>query len=344
MGDRKKIGNMEEFAAVSGISRPTVSKYFNDPGSVRQSTRARIEAALEQYDYRPNIYAMNQNRRMTKTIGIVVPYLADPFFTEIARTIEMRCIEAGFRTILQSSHGDTQRETDNLENLLALKPAGVLLGPLGRSSDRTAVESFCAEVPTVLVDANLEGLGVGFVGSNNDQSIDLIVDYLCRSGEPPVFFEMAEPPNPNAIKRRRAYGNAMERVGCSPQYIRVEGRGWDFEEIGYRQGLRVIAERGLATNTVLCSNDRLAMGFLAAAYELGHRVGRGAGCALRVAGHDDHPLTRYTCPTLTTVSQDYVSIARASAETLLGVIESGDISESQGTTLFDGELIMRESA
>ena len=56
-----KVKNMEEFAALSGISRPTVSKYFNDPGSVRASTRERIETALARYDYRPNIFAMNQS-------------------------------------------------------------------------------------------------------------------------------------------------------------------------------------------------------------------------------------------------------------------------------------------
>ena len=80
-----KIQNMEEFANLSGISRPTVSKYFNDPDSVRASTRVRIEAALERHEYRPNIYAMNQNRKLTKNIGIVVPLLSDPYFAEIAR-------------------------------------------------------------------------------------------------------------------------------------------------------------------------------------------------------------------------------------------------------------------
>ena len=80
-----KIKNMEDFAAVSGISRPTVSKYFNDPDSVRKTTRAKIEAALARYDYRPNIYAINQNRSRTKNIGLVVPNLTDPFFAEMAR-------------------------------------------------------------------------------------------------------------------------------------------------------------------------------------------------------------------------------------------------------------------
>ena len=133
----KKIRTMEEFASVSGISRPTVSKYFNDPNSVRHTTRARIEAALERYDYRPNIYAMNQNRRMTKTIGIVVPYLADPFFAEIARNIERRCLDEGFWPILISSHGEEQLELDILDTLRSLKPAGVLLAPLGRRVERS---------------------------------------------------------------------------------------------------------------------------------------------------------------------------------------------------------------
>ncbi|MEM6986765.1 MAG: LacI family DNA-binding transcriptional regulator, partial [Pseudomonadota bacterium] len=84
---RAKIRNMEEFAAAVGISRPTVSKYFNDPSSVRDSTRIRIEAALKRFEYRPNIYAINQNRRHTKNIGIVVPYLADPCFAEMVRVI-----------------------------------------------------------------------------------------------------------------------------------------------------------------------------------------------------------------------------------------------------------------
>lgn len=339
-----KIRNMEEFAAISGISRPTVSKYFNDPNSVRKSTRERIERALEQYDYRPNIYAINQNRRLTRNVGIVVPYLSDPFFAEIARNVENLVIDVGYRPILLNSQGSTEQEIDNLDNLRSIKPAGVLFAPLGRASDRSAVEAFCADVPTVLFDRDIDDLGEAFIGSNNDQSIALIVEFLCRTGEPPAFFEMRIPTNPNALKRRNAYQAAMDRLGHDPHLIQVEGEGWDFEEIGFREGGRVIAQRELPTNTILCSNDRLAIGFLSAAYEMGQRVGMGVGCAMRVAGHDDHPFSRYTCPTLTTVSQDYGSIAQKSVETLFSLIESGERAAARDTTLFDGTLIMRGSA
>ena len=199
-----KIRNMEDFAAKSGISRPTVSKYFNDPDSVRKSTRARIEAALDQYDYRPNIYAINQNRRQTKNIGLVVPNLTDPFFAGIARTIEGLIVAAGYNPLLLSSHAGPEQEISNLDSLRSIKPAGVLLAPLGRASDLSGVAEFAAEVPTVLFDANLNGIGEAFFGSDNDQSIGLIVEYLCRTGEPPVFFEMKSPINPNAYRRRSA--------------------------------------------------------------------------------------------------------------------------------------------
>ena len=339
-----RIRTMEEFAAVCGVSRPTVSKFFNDPKSVRKSTRELIEATLERYDYRPNIYAINQNRQQTKNIGLVVPNLIDPFFAGIARIIEGMIVDAGFNPLLLSSHRGPEQEISNLEYLRALKPAGALIAPLGRASRKDAVAEFAKEFPTVLFDANLEDVGEAFFGSDNDQTIGLMVEYLCRTGEPPVFFEMKTPINPNALKRRAAYVASMERLSQTPHLIQIDGEGWDFESLGFTEGKRVLSGRQLATNTVLCSNDRLAIGLLSAAFESGLRVGLGSGSALRIAGHDDHPFSRFTCPSLTTVTQDYEAIAKSSVQTLLGLIESGDRLEKRVLKLFEGRLIMRGSA
>jgi DNA-binding LacI/PurR family transcriptional regulator len=341
---QEKVRTMEALAAVSGISRPTLSKFFNDPRSVRASTRARIEAALERYDYTPNVYAINQNRQLTRNIGIVVPFLADPFFAEIARNLELLCSDAGFNPILLSSHGDPEREIANLESLRGIRPAGVLLAPLGRRSHRDALKEFCDEVATVLFDCDVDGVGDAMFGTDHAQSTGLMIEYLCRTGEPPALFEMLHPPNPNANKRRDAYETAMQRLGHEPLVISVEGSGWAFEEIAHREARRLIAERRLQTNTVFCSNDRLAIGVLAAAYESGLRVGVGNGCALRVAGHDDHPFSRFTCPALTTVSQDYDQIAGQSLGRLLDIVTTGARPDAKSTGLFDGRLVMRNSA
>ena len=339
-----KIRNMEEFASISGISRPTVSKYFNDPDSVRASTRSKIEAALKKYDYQPNVFAMNQNRRTTKNIGVVVPNLADPFFSEIGRRVELACIKTGYSPILLSSHGSPDMERQNLQSLRSLKPAGVLLAPFGRRSDKDAVKAFDDDFPLVLFDANMSDIGQAYVGTDNFQSVGLVVEYLCRSGEPPCFFEMKSPTNPNANKRHQAYIDSMKRHGHEPRIFQVEGDGWDFEEIGCIEGGRLLSSKAFSTNTILCSNDRLAIGMLSAAYSLGLQVGHGVGCDLRIAGHDDHPFSRFTCPPLTTIAQDYEAIANRAVDELFGMLENEERLSDRTETTFEGRLVMRDSA
>lgn len=339
-----KIRNMEQFAEASGLSRPTVSKFFHDPESVRPSTRKRIEEALERFDYRPNIYAINQNRRLTKTIGIVVPYLSDPFFGEIARKLEANCLEMGYSPSLFSSNGSAEHEREVFDTLRSIKPTGVLLAPLGRLSDQSAVKSFCDDVPTVLFDSNIEEIGRAFIGSDNAQFTALMVEYLARSGEPPAFLEMKTAPNPNARKRRQGYVSAMESHGFEPEIIQIEGEGWALEDIGYEGGKKTLGMKAFRSNTVLCSNDRLAIGFLSACHERKLKIGVRDDADIRVAGQDDHPFSRFTYPPLTTIAQDYDAISRGAVDALLSSVDGEASGGSRPDTFFEGKLIMRQSA
>jgi DNA-binding LacI/PurR family transcriptional regulator len=155
---------------------------------------------------------------------------------------------------------------------------------------------------------------------------------------------MAEPVNPNAFKRRNAYVTAMDRLGKEPELIQATGLGWSFEEIGFQGGAELFADKAPRYRTILCSNDRLAIGLLSSAYEHGLRVGLGEDCDVRIAGHDDHPFARFTCPSLTTVAQDYQAIARRCVETLSQLVDSEDRTKRGKDTLFPGKLIMRNSA
>lgn len=339
-----KIRNMEQFAEASGLSRPTVSKFFNNPDSVRPSTRKKIEEALERFDYRPNIYAINQNRRLTKTIGIVVPYLTDPFFGEIARMLAAKCVAEGYSPSMFSSNGTAEQECEIFDNLRSMKPTGVLLAPLGRLSDQSAVAAFCKDVPTVLFDSNIKDLGLSFVGSDNAQFTALMVEYLHRTGEPPALLEMKTPPNPNARKRRQGYVSAMEYHRLAPEIVQIDGEGWRLEDIGYAGGMKAFADKAFKSRTVLCSNDRLAIGFLAACHEKGLKVGIGPDVDIRVAGQDDHPFSRFTYPPLTTIAQDYESISKRAVEALLDAVKEEQVPTERPDIFFEGKLIMRKSA
>ena len=136
----------------------------------------------------------------------------------------------------------------------------------------------------------------------------------------------------------------MERLQLEPHVVKIDGTGWGFEEIGRQGGLKLLQDKSLPTNTVLCSNDRLGIGFLSACFEAGLRVGRGEGCDLRVASHDDHPFSKFTCPSLTTAAHDYASVSDHAVETLFRLIECGGRFRQREETLFPARLILRDSA
>ena len=135
-------------------------------------------------------------------------------------------------------------------------------------------------------------------------------------------------------------------MGINLEWFGLKGQGWEFEQIGFEEGSRLLSNHALPSQTILCSNDRLAIGLIAAAYQNGLRVGRESGCALRIAGHDDHPWSKFTCPPLTTVSQDYAAIAERSVEILFDLIQSEDNekSKTRSEILYEGKLVLRTSA
>ena len=335
---RTRPRTMHEFSDATGLSRPTVSKYFQNPQSVRASTRGRIERAMAELDYRPNFFALNQNRRTSNTIGIIVPQLLDPFYAEIVRRIEIQAIKAGYWPILLSSHGSAELEARGIDMMRSLKVTGALVAPLGDASDALQLERLGSEVPVVLFDTPLDG-SFAFVGTDNGRSIGQIVSYLCETGPPPCYLSFPDL-NATSRERRHAYVRTMTLLGHEPRFVASDGCGWNFEQQGVEATRRALASGGFPTDTVLCASDRLAFGVLAACHAAGLKVG--PGLDLRVAGHDDHPLSRFTCPALTTVAQDYGKLSEIALEILLAKAEGRETGLSSYWT--SSALIRRRSA
>lgn len=107
---------------------------------------------------RPNLSAINQNRKFTKNIGIIVPHIVDPFYAEILRPIEQRCAEAGYWAI---------------ETLYSLRVAGAIIVLLGDSSAPGRIRQLASDTPTVIFDNHIDREEI-FVGTDNFQSIGLI--------------------------------------------------------------------------------------------------------------------------------------------------------------------------
>jgi DNA-binding LacI/PurR family transcriptional regulator len=344
---RRKINTMAELASEIGVSRPTLSRYFRDPSSVRGSTLQRIRGGLETVDYVPNFFAMRMNRKSTGLVGVIVPHLNDLFFTSLLEAIDLAAMERRYTIIALSSHGDPAVEVAAIEKLLSMSADGAIVAPLGRSSDPAALGRLARGLPLVLVDSRVPGVGaeIDFVGTDNRQSIGLVTEYLCRTGSPPVFLGMP-PINTNGAEREAAYVETMRRLGHDPHLVEgpAAASGRDFEALACRILEERFGQGHLAGATILAANDRLAIGAIRAAHRHGLLGREGGRAAVRIAGHDDYPLGRYMTPALTTVAQDVAGIGRESVAILSRRLGTAPQGAGPTRIAFAGTLKIRESA
>lgn len=343
---KQKIGTMKELAKAIGISRPTLSRYFQDPSSVRGSTSQKIKERLEGVDYVYNFIATRQNRKSSGLVGVIVPYYNDLFFTSLLEAIEKAAREAGFTVITQSSDGDADGEIEAVARLRSMNADGAIIAPLGVAGSTEAFRNAREDFPIVFADSQpAEPVsGADFVGTNNAQSIATVVEYLCRTGEAPIFLGMPRL-NSNAIEREGAYTATMRKLGLKPRFVdaRETPESWEFEAYGLGVMDRHFSRQKHISETVLCANDRIAIGAIRAANKHG-LFSRDAQLrnGLRIAGHDDYPLSRYMYPTITTAGQDIAGIGEDAVRILVERIR-GERKGAPVSIFRDATLQIRES-
>lgn len=340
------IKTMEDLSAAIGVSRPTLSRYFQSPDSVRGTTSEKIRLGLKQVEYVPNFFATRMNRKSTGMIGVIIPYMNDLFFTKLLESIELVAMEAGFTVITQCSHSDPAIEARAVDTFMSMNVDGALVAPLGNRSDPAAHQRLQSRLPFVLIDSRPSAMpNVDFVGTDHMQSTGLITEYLCRVGPPPVFLAMPRV-NFNALERERAYIKKLTELGHEPVVIGTQALkdDWHFEAHGEAVLDDAFARGQFTDCALLCANDRVAVGALRAAARHGLVPGGGGKGGLRIAGHDDYPLCPFTTPSLTTVAQDVDAIGKAAVLRLIQMIEGKTAKGGPQIQLFEGALRLRESA
>ena len=347
MGVQKpKINTMKELSDTIGISRPTLSRYFQEPASVRPATSQKIKERLEKVDYVYNFLATRQNRKTTGLVGVIIPHFNDLFFTSLLEAIDDAAREEGLTIITQSSHGDDAMEVKAVEKLRSMNADGAIIAPLGADSSNATFVAASTDFPIVFADSRPSSPieGTDFVGTDNARSIAAMVEYLCRAGDVPVFLGMPRL-NSNATEREQAYVRTMADLGHEPAFVENGSapKTWDFEAYGFGMMDNQFSRQRYTTATLLCANDRTAIGAIRAANRHGlFARGHEARGRLRIAGHDDHPLSQYMYPALTTVAQDIAGIG-AAAISLLTDRAYNDRNKAPVVLVKDAVLKLRES-
>lgn len=344
---KAKIHTMSELSKAIGISRPTLARYFEDESSVLPSTAKKIEIALESVDYVYNFLATRQNRKSTGLIGVVIPQFEDLFYASLLDSIEAAASDAGFTMITQCSHGAGDSEEKAIRKLRSMNVDGAIVAPLGSGSGSEEMMKASSDFPIVFADSQPAEFpaNTDFVGTNNLNSIGVMVDYLCRTGDAPIYLSMPKL-NSNAVERRDAYFHHMKQRGHEGELIPTSDgmETWQFERYGFEVMDAHFSQGRYGEATILCANDRIAIGAIRAANTHG-LIARGGQSPrpLRIAGHDDHPLSRYIFPALTTVAQEVDGIGKDAVALLVQRVKNGHHVDVQ-KILREGVLRIRESA
>lgn len=318
---------IQDVAARAGVSTATVSRVLSGADSVAPGTRRKVQAAVEELDFRPSGVARALRRQATATLGLIVTDITNPFYPEIVRGVEDAARQRGYSLLLCNSVADPAREAGSLDLMVERRVDGLLVaaGGLARRHGRTLADF---PVPVVLVNARAPVPRLSAVACDDRAGGLLAAEHLLACGYRRIVY-IAGPPEADETSQRLEA--VREAVGDG--LLVVEGDGhFQGGERAMRQALEVVEPPfGVAAH-----NDLSAVGALRALAAAGVGVPRPVG----VVGFDDIALSAFIQPRLTTVSQDKYGMGRWAVEEIHRLLAGG---EAQGTYVLPVNLVRRDS-
>jgi DNA-binding LacI/PurR family transcriptional regulator len=323
--------NLTDVAEVAGVSHMTVSRVINGTGPVRAETRARVLAAVQKLDYRPNSSARALVTGRTGNLGVVAldSTLYGPASTLYG--IENAAREAGYSVTITSVSTPTNRSAiaDAIETLRGQAVEGiVVIAPHVAAGE--ALEGAPSDIPLVAVGGG-EHAPVPVISVDQYDGTRRVTEHLLALGHRTVWHVAGPADWLEARDRERAWRETLKRHGAkAPRVIRGD---WSSRS-GYEAGRSLAREKDLTA--VFVANDQMALGLLRAFTEAGIGVPKD----VHVAGFDDVPEAAYFSPPLTTVRQDFIEVGRRTFRQLAERIAG---HQPQARDLVEAELIVRES-
>jgi DNA-binding LacI/PurR family transcriptional regulator len=331
---------IKEVARRAGVSVGTVSNVLNRPEMVAPARRQRVLDVIDELGFIRNESARQLRAGRSRTIGMIVIDIANPFFTDVARGAESVTDENNSMLMLCSSGEDRQRELRHLEMLEQLRVLGVLLTPVD-SNDPRIDEIASRGTPVVLVDRRSKGRKRCSVGVDDILGGRLAVEHLLAKGHERITFVGG----PFAIRQvaERLQGARVaigEQTGPRAVELSVVETASLTLAAGREAG-GTIAELPASRRptAVFCANDLLALGVLQQLTRQGIKVPND----IALVGYDDIDFAAAATVPLTSVRQPREQLGRTAAELLLEEVQDGE-SHRHRHVVFDPELVVRESS
>jgi LacI family transcriptional regulator len=321
----------------AGVSKSTVSNVVRRSSGVSDATRRRVQMAIDQLGYRPNVLARQLVQQRTSILGVVVGDLANPFFAEMAKSVERHAAARGYTAMFCNTEGDGASELAGVETLLEYRVAGIIFFTFS-GDPRTMQETLEHKVPVVFLSCKA---GWGDVVSVDDfRGGQLGTDHLIEAGHRQVaFVSIPELEDESDISRWQGCCEALLRARLDPPLrIRWSPPSDHAEVDGVDRKLVEVFRGSGRTTAAFASND------VAAIYlqEFADRVNLHVPQDLSIVGFDDVPMAGLARIALTTIAQPRDELARLGIATIADRIE-GKLEGPPRTTLVPVDLVTRSS-
>jgi LacI family transcriptional regulator len=327
---------IRDVARLSGVSQMTVSRVINDSERVSPETRRRVEQAISELGYIPSRLARGLSRQRTGTLSVIVPDVANPFFTAVVRAAEEVARRADYHVILCDTRADLTVERDVIEELIAHRVEGVVIAPV---SDRSATHlRRLAEfgVPFVLIDRTVPGVDCDVVLGDSSGGARQLVEHLLSLGHRRIGFIVESDDVSTARDRRAGYEAALTAAGIAVDQALVAHAAPD--PSGGSAGMARLLELEQQPTAVFTVNNLVALGAIEAVRAAGLEVPDDVALVC----FDDIEFASRLYPFLTAMEQPAQTFGTLGTQLLLERIQ-GRGPDRRHEVVLPGEFIIRRS-
>lgn len=324
---------IRDVAKLAGVSVATVSRVINKLGGVRPGTEERIENAMEELQYIPNVLARSVASQKTRLIGMIVPDVENPFFAAVYSGADKVVREYAYTTLLGGSNDTYEREEELLQTMLEHQASGILLTP---AYTRTKwIERIGNRVPICLIDRDVEGIDCDRVLIDNRRGTYEATKLFVQKGHRQLSIITGPLESTPGRQRFEGFKQCLNDFGIelNQDYIQIG----DFREgSGYQLGKQLLDLPNPPTAIISC-NNLMTIGLL----EMIHTSSFQIGVDLGVIGFDDLPIATLMHPNLTVVSRPMREMGECAANMLMQRIQNP--TQSKRTVIMSPHLIVRGS-
>lgn len=324
------MATIKDVARSAEVSVGTVSKVVSKDPTVKARLKERVERAIIELGYKPNLRARALRTNKVTIIGLIVPDISNPFFAQLAKCIEAEAAAHGHTVMLANSGDDAAQEARQIEALANQLPRGLIVVGSGHSEEKVTTYT----LPIVAVDRRFGNYQL--IATDHKSASALVADHLYELGHKHIAY-ISGPSSTEVGRHRRAgFCNRIKQIMDNDKQVEltvVEGR------FDYASGEKLA--RALLTSTttppptaIAAASDQQAIGALRTARDLGILIPD----ALSIAGFDDIDLARLVVPRLTSISQRVDQIAKNSVHAIL----NAETSDNQDISIA-ADLVVRNS-